>query len=84
MLRALKGYLLSWLPENQLVGKVAADRATPFSFSTDALHITQAVEGIEKAVLGRVSASIVLVCNGIRSPRSRPSGLMSMSTDSTG
>jgi hypothetical protein len=59
MLRALNGYLLSWLPKNQLVGKVVTDRTTPYSFSTNALHITQAIEGIEKVLLGRVSASIV-------------------------
>jgi hypothetical protein len=64
MLRALKGYLLSWLSENQLVGKVAADRATLFSFSTNVLQITQAIESVEKLALGRGSASIILVFNG--------------------
>jgi hypothetical protein len=35
-------------------------------------HITQAVEGIEKVVLGRVSASIILVFNGTWSMRREP------------
>jgi hypothetical protein len=39
--------------------KVGADRATPFSFSTNALHITQAIEGVEKLALRRVGASII-------------------------
>ena len=46
------------------MGKVAAYRATPFSLSTNALHITQAIDGVEKLALRRVGASIVLVCNG--------------------
>jgi hypothetical protein len=46
------------------VGKVVTDRATPFSFSTNALHITQAIEGVEKLALRRVSASIIFVFNG--------------------
>jgi hypothetical protein len=45
-------------------GGSAAERATTYSFSTNALHITQAIAGVEKLALRLVGASIALVCNG--------------------
>ena len=64
--------VLSGKPEKLLVGEVVIDQATPSSSSTSVSHITQAVEGIQKVVLGRVSASIILVFNGTRSMRREP------------
>jgi hypothetical protein len=72
MLRALKRHILCCLPENQLVGKVSADWATPSSSSTSVSHITQAIEGVEKVALRSVSASIVLVFNGIGAANRKP------------
>ena len=47
------------------------DQATPSS-STSVSHITQAVDGILKVAIGRVSASIIFVFNGTRSMRREP------------
>jgi hypothetical protein len=54
------------------VGEVVTDQATPSSSSTSVSHITQAVEGIEKVVLGRASASIILVFNGTGTANREP------------
>ena len=54
------------------MGKVVTDQATSSSSSTGVSHITEAVDGILKVVLGRVSASIILVFNGTRSMRREP------------